>query len=91
MDDIVNNRLCVIEKGKKIQDDIVNNRLCVIEKNVVLGTALMGMCAKCGMLAKAQEVHHEILCREVISWSTLVSPYAQHERIHEVLHCFERM
>ena len=61
------------DKGKQIHDDVVNNRLCEIKKDVVLGTALLGMYAKCGMLAKPQEVHNGILCRDVVSWSTLIS------------------
>ena len=47
-----------LDKGKQIHDEIVARGL--LDKNVVLGTALVDMFAKCGLLTKAQEVLKEL-------------------------------
>ena len=78
-----------IEKGKEIHDEIVNRGL--LEKDIVLGTALVDMYAKCGSYVKARQVLEELPYRDVISWSTLIAAYAERGQGHEALVCFERM
>ena len=57
----------------------------------MLGTALVDMYAKCGMLVKAQQVLKNLLIRDVVSWNTIIAGYAQEGHCHEVLSCFEEM
>ena len=78
-----------INKGKLIHDEIVNKGL--LEKDVAIGTALVDMYAKCGMLTKAQELLEELPFRNMVSWSVLIAGYAEQRRGYEALKCFEQM
>ncbi|KAI5081355.1 hypothetical protein GOP47_0004538 [Adiantum capillus-veneris] len=77
------------DMGKRIHDDIVRQRL--LKKNVVLGTALVDMYAKCGVLQIAQKVLDELPVRDVVCWSALITGYAQQGQGQEALGCFQRM
>ncbi|KAI5059719.1 hypothetical protein GOP47_0026038 [Adiantum capillus-veneris] len=78
-----------VDMGDKIHDEIAN--LGLLEKHVVLGGALVDMYTKCGSLMKAQKVLDKLPVRNVVSWCTLVSGYAQHGCGKEALACFQRM
>jgi pentatricopeptide repeat protein len=78
-----------INKGRQIHKEIVDRGL--LEKDIVLGNALVGMYVKCGELAIAHKVLEELPVRNAISWSALISGYAEHDRCHEALNCFEWM
>ena len=78
-----------IDKGKQIHNEIVSMGL--LENNAVLGTALVDMYAKCGVLSKAQKLLRELSIRDIISWSALIGGYAQHGHGHEALECYGEM
>ena len=78
-----------IDKGKQIHDEVVKRKL--LEKNIVLGTTLVHMYARCGMLEKARKVLEELHLRDVIAWSTLIAGYAQQGQGHEALKCLKHM
>jgi pentatricopeptide repeat protein len=78
-----------IDMGQRIHDEVASKGLLPTE--VVLGTALIDMYAKCGMLKRAKQVLEELLVRNVVSWSALISGYVQHGQGHEALACFEDM
>ncbi|KAI5066600.1 hypothetical protein GOP47_0019224 [Adiantum capillus-veneris] len=78
-----------VDVGKKIHDEIVNQDL--LGKDVVLGTALVDMYAKCGVLTKAQRILDELPVRDVVSWSSLIAGYAQQGQGEQALNCFRRM
>ena len=78
-----------IDNGKKIHDEIVSG--CWLEKSVVLGTTLVDMYIKCGVLSKAQEILKELPVRDAILWSTLIAGYAQEGQGYEALNCFMEM
>ena len=78
-----------IDKGKQIHDEVVKRKL--LEKDVVLGTALVDMYARCGMLEKARKVLEELHLRDVIAWSALIAGYAQQGQGHEALKCLKHM
>ena len=78
------------EKGKEIHARIAVGE-GLIEKNVLVGTSLVDMYAKCGKLAKAQEMLDEILIRDVISWNVIITGYVQHGYGEEALMCYEQM
>ena len=64
-----------LDKGKQIHEEVVCRGLH--DKDVLLGTALIDMYAKCGVPAKAQEVLEELPTRNVISWNALLPGYGQ--------------
>ena len=75
--------------GEEIEVEIRNQGL--LEKNIVLGTALVDMYAKCGELTKAQQVLEGLPVRDVVTWNALLVGYASQERHNETLNCFEQM
>mgnify|MGYP002775614676 CR=1 FL=1 len=78
-----------IDKGEQIHEEIIKRGLLV--KNIMLGNALVDMYARCGMPAKAHEVLKELPIRDVISWSAMIAGFAQQEKAHEALYCFDQM
>ena len=78
-----------IEKGDEIHDEIFEKGF--VPKDIVLGTALVDMYAKCGTLAKAEEVFKKLPFRDIVSWNTLIAGYAQHGQGEEALNCLSSM
>ncbi|KAI5064467.1 hypothetical protein GOP47_0021137 [Adiantum capillus-veneris] len=78
-----------VDKGERIHDDISKQGL--LQKNVLLGNSLVNMYAKCGALARAEQVLEELPVRNAISWSSLISGYAEHGEGEQALDCYERM
>eukprot|EP00250_Pteridium_aquilinum_P034829 c8177_g1_i1 orf=2-427(+) len=49
------------------------------------------MYAKCGVLAKAQEVFDELPVRDTLTWTALITGYAQQGETENALYYFDRM
>jgi pentatricopeptide repeat protein len=77
-------------RAKKIHDELKTRGL-LLEKDIMLGTALVDMYAKCGFPAKAHEVLDELPIRNIVSWSAIIVGYVQQGQAKETLDCFERM
>ena len=69
--------------------DIARNGLW--GKNIFIGSALVDMYAKCGELAKAQEVFDMLPERNVITWGALITAYSQLGRAENTLSIFNEM
>ena len=78
-----------LKMGEEIHVEV--NRRGLLQRDVVLGTALVDMYAKCGMLEKAQEVFEDLPNRNVVTWSALIAGYTRHNLGDEALKCFRRM
>ena len=78
-----------IDKGRQIHYEII--RRDMLEKDVMLGNGLVDMYARCGALAAAQQVLEELPIRNVVTWSTLIAGYAEHEHYDQALSCLEQM
>ena len=63
----------------------------LLEKSIPLGNALIDSYAKCGVIGKAKKVFDELLIRDVVTWNTLITGYAQHGHAHEALDGFVQM
>ncbi|KAL0418515.1 UNVERIFIED_CONTAM: Pentatricopeptide repeat-containing protein, mitochondrial [Sesamum radiatum] len=59
--------------------------------NVVLGTALVDMYAKCGNITKALQVFHEIPCRNALTYTAIVGGLALHGDAQDALSYFLEM
>ncbi|MCO5568287.1 hypothetical protein L7F22_021986 [Adiantum nelumboides] len=77
------------EKGRELHDEISRHGL--LEHNIILGTALVDMYAKCGALAQAQSVFEKLLPRNVVSWNALITGYVQVGQGQQALKCFSQM
>ena len=78
-----------IDNSEVIHEEIVSQGWLV--KDIMLGNALVDLYAKCGMLTKAEETLEELPIRNVVSWSTVITGYAEQGQGHEALNSFERM
>ena len=76
------------EKGESIHAYIKDDLLC---NDVLVGTALVDMYSKCGMLSKAEGAFHDLRIPSRASWNALIAGYAQHGEGEDALHCFEKM
>eukprot|EP00250_Pteridium_aquilinum_P031110 c4299_g1_i1 orf=547-1959(+) len=76
------------ERGKEIHSQIAHKGL---EQEVPVGSTLVGMYAKCGLLPEAQEVFNELPVHDLVTWNSLVSGYAAHGAGEEALITLERM
>ncbi|KAK4493256.1 hypothetical protein RD792_017866 [Penstemon davidsonii] len=59
--------------------------------NVVLGTALVEMYAKCGNITKALQVFHEIPGRNALTYTSIIGGLALHGDAEDALSCFLEM
>ena len=75
--------------GEEIHDEVKKQGL--LGKDIVLGTALVDMYAKCGALEKAHKVLEELPERNVVSWSALITGYVQHGHGDVAVKCFMEM
>ena len=60
-------------------------------KNLFLGSTLVDMYAKCGLLARARQVFDKLPVQNTVSWNALITGYAQHGDGEEALNCFHQM
>jgi pentatricopeptide repeat protein len=76
-------------KGIRVHNEIVSMSLPL--EDSLLGTALVEMYAKCGMLARARDVLEGLPVRSVVCWSVLIEGYAQQGQGKNALQSLKRM
>eukprot|EP00250_Pteridium_aquilinum_P003916 c14180_g1_i2 orf=213-3113(+) len=81
-------RLKDLERGQQLYVCIVQ-RGC--EMDLFVGSTLIDMYAKCGLLLDAEEVFDKLPIQNTVSWSALIAAYAEHEHAQEALNRFEQM
>lgn len=67
--------LGALELGERAHDYVLKNDLAM---NVILGTAIVDMYAKCGSIEKAIRVFEELRERDSLSWTALIAGLAMH-------------
>ncbi|KAH7282204.1 hypothetical protein KP509_35G018800 [Ceratopteris richardii] len=80
--------LRAIEKGRYIHKLLLRKGF---GKNIVVGNALIGMYAKCGALKEAEDVFDQLSLQDCVSWTTLISGYAEYGCSDRAIHFFEQM
>ncbi|KAH7439192.1 hypothetical protein KP509_04G048900 [Ceratopteris richardii] len=78
-----------IELGEHIHKEIA--RTSLLRTDMVLGTALLNMYAKCGAVSKAEQVFNDLPSCDMVCWNALITGYVQHGQPKQALHCFEEM
>ncbi|KAI5080314.1 hypothetical protein GOP47_0005793 [Adiantum capillus-veneris] len=76
------------DKGQELHAKIIKEGL---ERGLLVGSKLVDMYVKCGMLVRAQEVLNMLEVRDVVSWNALISGYCTHDDGEKALACFEIM
>ncbi|KAI5070846.1 hypothetical protein GOP47_0015189 [Adiantum capillus-veneris] len=79
----------LLHRGRALHIEIANSGL--LNMNVFVGSALVNMYIKCGDFYKAQDVFDELPIRNVVTWNTLISGYAQQGHGKEALNCYDQM
>ncbi|CBI15169.3 hypothetical protein VitviT2T_026210 [Vitis vinifera] len=80
--------LGALNQGRWIDDYIDHNRLRL---NVFVGTALIDMYAKCGVVDEAEKIFKAMRVKNVYTWNVLISGYAMNGRGESALQAFSRM
>lgn len=78
-----------ISKGQKMHLDIQKKGM--LELNLSVGNALVDMYCKCGLLDAAQRVFSKLPTKDVVSWNTLITGFAEQGNSKEAIECFESM
>lgn len=77
-----------LSDGKKIHKEIVNVKLL---DHVSIGNALVDMYSKCGSVEEARRTFDRLKHRDIVSWSTMISGYANCGLGHQALQVFSQM
>ncbi|KAH6557854.1 hypothetical protein KP509_1Z090000 [Ceratopteris richardii] len=76
-------------RGQELHAEIARKGL--LEKEVCLGSILVDMYAKCGLLVKAEEILKNLDVKNEVSWTSLIGGYVEHGGNEDALRCFEQM
>ncbi|KAH7285817.1 hypothetical protein KP509_33G047500, partial [Ceratopteris richardii] len=76
-------------RGSRLHAIVVRKGSLNLHHN--LGSSLVNLYAKCGKLAAAQQVFEELVQRDVVAWTALITGYAQHGHDEKAFSCFYGM
>lgn len=77
-----------LPKGKEIHVSIIDSRL---ESDVFVGTALIDMYSKFGILADAKMAFDKLHLQNEVSWTTIIAAHVQHGHYMESLLLYQQM
>lgn len=77
-----------LHQGEQIHAQVRRRDL---DANVVVGSCLVDMYAKCGSLKEATKVFDKLQTRNVVSWNALLNGYAQNGDCQKAMKAFEEM
>ncbi|GAV63272.1 PPR domain-containing protein/PPR_2 domain-containing protein [Cephalotus follicularis] len=80
--------LSTIEWGKQMHCRIIKPGF---DSNVVIGSTLIDMYAKCGRLSDARKVFDNLTSKNLVSWNTILVGYAHHGFGREALEIYSLM
>ncbi|RYR71376.1 hypothetical protein Ahy_A02g005638 [Arachis hypogaea] len=75
-------KLGAMHRAKFVNEYILRNSFSL---DVVLGTAMIDMFAKCGSVESAREVFDRMKERNVMTWSAMIAAYGYHEKAADSL------
>eukprot|EP01018_Ginkgo_biloba_P025976 Gb_06693 [translate_table: standard] len=77
-----------LQQGKWIHDYIIRSRF---ESDSFVMTTLIDMYAKCGSIHIARQLFDRMCTRNVVSWTAMITGYAQNGHANEALTLFNQM
>lgn len=81
-------RVGALEEGRRVHTMLVGDGL---RSDMVVGTALVSMYARCGRIDFARKVFNKMRVRDVVTWSAIIHGYAQLGHGAEALALFRQM
>ncbi|KAK6789826.1 hypothetical protein RDI58_013626 [Solanum bulbocastanum] len=80
--------ISALQQGKEIHNYILKSGFI---SEISLGNALITLYAKCGLLHWSLKVFQIMTQKDIVSWNSIITAYAQHGKGKEAVHCFEMM
>ncbi|KAJ7517124.1 hypothetical protein O6H91_21G011200 [Diphasiastrum complanatum] len=77
-----------LEQGRQLHSDIIKRGF---QSDVIVGSALVNMYAKCGCTKDARELFDNMSERNVVSWNAMIAGYAKNGLGKEALALYEQM
>lgn len=77
-----------LAEGRRMHDHIMIN---AFETDLVVGTALLNMYGRCGMLEDACRVFRDLPGRDIIAWTVIVTVHAQQGNAKEAQRLLDQM
>jgi pentatricopeptide repeat protein len=77
-----------LAQGLQLQTHVIK---MAFASDVFVGSALVSLYSKCGSIAMARSIFDRMLERNLVSWNTMITGYAQHGYGNEALSLFEKM
>jgi pentatricopeptide repeat protein len=80
--------LCLLEYGQQIHGLICKGSL---DADSCIESALINMYSKCGNLTEAKKIFERISNPDTVTWTAIISTYAQHGLVEDALQLFRKM
>ncbi|XP_057872605.1 pentatricopeptide repeat-containing protein At4g02750-like [Cryptomeria japonica] len=80
--------IVALGQGQKVHSHIIKREF---QHNLCVGNSLITMYAKCGSVDGASQIFKQMNEKDVVSWTAIISGYAQHGCSMEAIHLFEQM
>ncbi|KAJ0021484.1 hypothetical protein Pint_31249 [Pistacia integerrima] len=77
-----------LRKGKEVHA-LVN--VMGLGSDVLVGNGLVDMYSKCGEMCSGRRVFDRIVCRDVVSWTSMICGYCNVGKVEQAVVLFERM
>ncbi|XP_061348348.1 pentatricopeptide repeat-containing protein At3g24000, mitochondrial [Gastrolobium bilobum] len=77
-----------LKEGRLVHSHILNSKLT---DDLVIQNSVLFMYAKCGSLEDARMVFDEMPIKDMVTWTSLITGYAQNERAKDALVLFPQM
>ncbi|MED6192305.1 hypothetical protein PIB30_009119 [Stylosanthes scabra] len=80
--------LCLLEYGQQVHALICK---ATLDSEACIGSALIDMYAKCGNPMEAKKIREGISNPDTVTWTAIISTYAQHGLVKDALQLFRKM
>ncbi|XP_009766507.1 pentatricopeptide repeat-containing protein At4g16835, mitochondrial [Nicotiana sylvestris] len=80
--------LSALKLGKQVHQHVMKSPLYL---DMTVGTSLISMYSKCGVLEDAWKLFLEMPRKDVVTWNAMISGYAQHGESKKALRLFDEM
>ncbi|PON78028.1 DYW domain containing protein [Parasponia andersonii] len=81
-------KLGAMNKARLVHDYVFGNKFSL---DVILGTAMIDMHAKCGCIDSARDIFDKMKDKNVVSWSAMIAAYGYHGHGRKALDTFSMM
>ncbi|KAK9097033.1 hypothetical protein Sjap_022530 [Stephania japonica] len=80
--------MVALEQGEQVHAQTIKTGFL---SDVIVGSALVNMYSKCGSVERAAKAFVEMSTRTLITWTSMITAYAQHGMSRQALQLFEDM